>query len=130
MESTITPLDDIPGLCVTFRGGVTGADLVAVLDELTHRLGAGDVPDPLNVLWDARAIVSLAIVPEDLASLAAAMGRLAPYIGRGRSAVLHSGGQVNPELMGRLLVAQAPKGSRTRAMFTDHEAAVAWMAGE
>ncbi len=130
MCHVIKPLHDPPGLCVVFSGALTGADVRAAFEAVTEHLLQGAFRRPISLLWDARSVARLVMVPEDLPALYAALERMEQALQAGRTAILIRKGESDVYIMSKLLAARAPQGRRVRATFTDEHAALAWLSTE
>jgi len=128
MGYTVSRLEAPPHLRVAVEGAVTGADLVAALGEIAAFVRDAGVHQPTDILWDTRRLTGMDAAPEDLPAIDAAIKEVDRHREQGRSAVLIEEGMVDLKLFAAMLLARRPRGNRPQAMFSDYEAALAWLA--
>ena len=107
-------------------GTLTGAEIIAACREVfTHPDWRGG----FSTLWDANALRALVLLPDDVASFAAAASELTPLRGDGRSAMVTWDPSVH---INALLLCLKSKGAHDREfrVFGRREAAEAWLAEE
>jgi len=124
----LTRLEAPLALCVVLEGTMSGTELAEAHREIASLLETDGANQPVHSLWDARRLKVLDVALEELRALDAAMREVNRYSATGRSATLLEEGQVDIGLLTRLLLARGPKGKRERAVFTDYDATLAWLA--
>lgn len=108
---------------VTLTGRVDGGQLREAMAEL---YGHPDWQPGYSALWEARAVDSIAIAPEDLPSISETLVGLQDRVGPGRGAWVVRGEMA--QSLGVLLARRAQQQGHERRSFTDPQEALRWLA--
>ena len=110
---------------ILYAGHLTGGDVADAFEDLRLRLP--EALPRLSVLHDARTVKSVVAGPAEIRRMATALNALQARAPAGRAA--HVGGYEHPRVVGivRLVLALVGTSTRERRVFTDIEAALAWL---
>ena len=110
---------------IVYYGHLSGGDVAQSYEDLTSRLP--DSLPRLSVLHDARGARSVVAVTGKIWHMVRALKALQHRAPSGRAAYV--GGRDHPMLVGvvRLVLKLVGTSSRERRVFTDHDAARAWL---